>query len=333
MSELIAKNDMNEMRIEPTMTADENTAKADTKSGEIDLPLADIYRDENFLGREKRNEATVEDYAEIFIEYLEAMKNNEKVKYPFPPITVRHDEAGRYILLAGDHRSAAALKAGFTTIRAKIFHGSADEAFVFAMKDNATNALPLSKGDKRYIIIKALMRFNGRKSPRAVAKEIGCSPSYASEINVELCEKGLLEMAAKREGADGKMYPAKQKRAVRQRSTDCSEQVESLPTEPDTGSEMVQSALDFTPDGVIIPPPVGENKVPEKSAAERIDEFMASLDVFVHSLQYGDLCNFCRKLVDWLRRRAEGKRLLKSSVSKHDFPVGTPTESSKTIIP
>ena len=94
-------------------------------------------------------------------------------------------------------------------IQATVFLGSADDAFLVALKDNSAHGLRLSSGDKKYTIMKALRRFPD-KSLRMIAKDLGCAVSYTSEVAKELYESGQLTRKAKRTGRDGKKYTAKQ---------------------------------------------------------------------------------------------------------------------------
>lgn len=328
------KNDVNETKIDPTnpmeaeltMKTVETSTPADTKQGVIDLPLTDIQRDEKFLVRLERNEQTVEDYAELFKDYKEG-----KIKYPFPPITIWYDASGRCILLAGDHRTAAGSMAGLTTIKARVFQGSEREAYMLAYKDNATNALPLSRGDKKYAITKALRLFPD-KSLEFFVQELKCSKSYASELRKELYDTGQLIRPEEVIGEDGKTYRCGKEQPSEDTLKEVP-QVKGLLEESvsDAGLELMQAVLDFTVDDVALSPPIEEIKVPEKSPEERIDEFMASLDAFVGTLQYSGWRTLCRTLVDWLRRRAPGKKMLKYNVSKHDFPVKPPAAERTTI--
>ena len=156
----------------------------DTGDGAIMLPLAVINRDDEYIVRENLNPQGVQDYTELFTDYKEAVARNEKPKYPFPPIVVWLIN-GLYILLCGQHRFEAALKAGLTEILVQVFVGSPEEAFMIAFKDNAKHGVRMDDNDKRVAIIKALKRFPD-KSLGFFHKELGCSKSTLSVLRNEL---------------------------------------------------------------------------------------------------------------------------------------------------
>ena len=75
---------------------------------------------------------------------------------------------------------------------------------MFAIKDNRTNGLRLSHGDWKHCVSKVLLLSQGKKTPGAVAKELGCPRSTAYRIEKELSQTGQLPKVEKRRGADGK---------------------------------------------------------------------------------------------------------------------------------
>jgi len=216
--------------------------------------LADVKVDNTFRCREQEDDDTVESYTEAFTKYIKACKRSEKVRcedlhtivnldYPFPPIWVWHDN-GKYYLIAGFHRFLAATKAGLDKILVKEFRGTKEEAILFAMRDNRTNGLRMSYGDWKYCVGKALKLFPD-KTPGVVAKELGCSRSYAYKIEKELSTSGQLSSPKQRRGADGKKRSVKRKakqRPVASVKEPGSEPVLNPPKNETQGTESKQNA-------------------------------------------------------------------------------------------
>jgi len=184
------------------------------------IALTDVLVDDAFRCREQEDADAIEAYAEVFIKHIKAVKHSEKVRceqlrsidhleYPFPPAWVWQED-GLYYLIAGHHRYQAATKAGLDRIKVKEFHGTKDEALLFAMKDNLKNAVRMSYGDWKYCISKALRLFPD-KTPGAVAKELGCHRSYAYKIEKELSTSRQLPSVEERVGADGRKRSVKRK--------------------------------------------------------------------------------------------------------------------------
>jgi len=156
----------------------------------ISLQVNDIVLDEEYRVRVKEDEATIEKYAELYRDNEAALKRKEKPPHQMTLIVVWYDpNRGQYVLLGGYHRLEAARRAGLVEIQVSVFSGSPDEAFAVALKDNAKHGRPMSDGDKKYAIIKAFRRYDGAKGVREIAREVGCSASYASKINGELSGK------------------------------------------------------------------------------------------------------------------------------------------------
>jgi len=86
------------------------------------LPVQVItQKDEVFRIRVNDDEYTIEKYAELFREYLEALARGEKPEYPFAshPIWVWLIN-GVYIMITGYHRIAGARRAGLPKILVKV---------------------------------------------------------------------------------------------------------------------------------------------------------------------------------------------------------------------
>ena len=172
-----------------TMTGN-STGSGQQGEKETTLKLDDILLDDEYRIREKEDEATIAKYAELYRDNEAALKCKEKPPHQMTLIVVWLDpNRGQYVLLGGFHRLEAARRAGLVEIRVSVVYGSPDEAFAVALKDNAKHGRPMSDGDKKYAIIKAFRRYDGAKGIREIAREVGCSASYASKINGELSGK------------------------------------------------------------------------------------------------------------------------------------------------
>ena len=181
--------------------------------GAIFIDVATIQQRDEFRCRIKEDKETIERYTDTFEGYREALERGEKPRYPFPAIKV-WDDNGQYVLLGGYHRTAAARAAGQSKIKAIVFHGTADEAFMVAYRDNNTHGLNLSSGDKKYSIVKALLRFPD-KTLRILGKELGCTYSYISVIRKEMVANGELVEPDKRMGRDGIMRSTKRNNSTK----------------------------------------------------------------------------------------------------------------------
>lgn len=131
---------------------------------------------------------------------------------PFPPI-VLFDDGSAYWLAAGFHRIAAARRAGLSSVKANVYEGSVSDAYWFALTDNLTNGLPMSKADKK----EALKRLLGLGSvPLPEGEPV---PSYrelagtlkVSHPTISAWVKEIQDEAAE---AGGKNLPVREKRAT-----------------------------------------------------------------------------------------------------------------------
>ena len=182
------------------------------------IALTEIIVSDDFRCREHEDDETIEAYAETFIKYLKANKRADKVRYeelwgidhldyPFPPAWIWR-EGGQVYLIAGFHRYKAAEKAGQNKLLVKEFKGTKENAILLAMRDNRTHGKRLSYGDLKYCVEKALRLFLD-KTPGAIARDLGCSRSYASKIGKELSTSGQLTVPETRKGADGRVRSVK----------------------------------------------------------------------------------------------------------------------------
>ena len=209
-------DDKNEKNNAGSQQVEEKIVSTGEQHEVIMLPLATIQRDDEYIVRGNLNAKGVSDYAELFTDYREAVERKEKAKYPFPPIVVWFVN-GLYILLCGQHRFEAALKAGLTEILARVFDGSSDEAFLQAFKDNVKHGVRMTDNDKKVAAIKALKRFPN-KSLEFFVKELGGSKTTLSVLRNELYDTGQLARPDEVIGEDGKTYTRKPR--VRKKQSD-----------------------------------------------------------------------------------------------------------------
>ena len=249
--------------------------------------LTDVLIDNTFRCREQEDDGTVEEYTEVFKEYNKKPSKEEEIAlraggkvenavYPFHPVWVWQD-GDKYYLIAGFHRYMAAVKAGIEKIRVKEFHGTKDEAILFAMKDNRKNGLRMSYGDWKYCVGKALLLFPG-KTAGVIAKELGCSRSYAHKIQKELSTCGQLPRVETRIGADNKERSVQRK--IKQSIVSPVEEIDHEPMFdlPDnrrkaTSKQDRQTSHDApnvaAPVEVVIPIEPGEDIKPTTSSLEK----------------------------------------------------------------
>jgi hypothetical protein len=122
------------------------------------------------------------------------------VEAPLPPIIV-HRPTGRVI--DGRHRVAVALLRGKTTIEARYFDGSVEQAFVQAVLANVTHGLPLTLRDREAAARRILCDFS-TWSDRAIAQITGLASGTVGAIRRSLAGAGE---AAMRVGLDGRVRP------------------------------------------------------------------------------------------------------------------------------
>jgi hypothetical protein len=138
----------------------------------------------------------------------------------FPTITVIK-VGKRYKLVCGFHRYTAHKEAGLTEILADICEGDADDAVMYAARDNAYEGKARTNADKR-VTVKALLacpRWAGMTNS-AIGKAANVDHKTVTTIRSEVGNSqpagdsgGADSPPAKRRGLDGKLYPAKATRA------------------------------------------------------------------------------------------------------------------------
>jgi hypothetical protein len=187
----------------------------------------------------------------VAYEYGDEMKAGAK----FPPVVVFYDGA-EYWLADGFHRTEGALSAGRDEIECDVRQGTLAEAQWYSLSVNQSHGLRRDKDDVRRAI-EAGLRHPNYESDNQLAKHIGCSNSWVSEVHRAL--KPSLCGGAKsdlRKGADG-------------RTINTGNIGRSRPQTPDGGTRVTLEASTAPPD-----PPhplVTPEPPPPPQAAEQDD--------------------------------------------------------------
>jgi len=155
-----------------------------------ELPIDDVVLDPELNLRDALDPETVDRYAESW----ELM----------PPVSVFEVE-GRWLLVDGFHRHAAAIRQGRQSIEANIHLGSYTEALDFAAGANLTHGLPLRRTERRRAI-ELKLRLHPDYSDRRLAKESGVSRELVARVRHDLSTAGQIPTVQERVGADGKTY-------------------------------------------------------------------------------------------------------------------------------
>lgn len=116
------------------------------------------------------------------------------------PIVVHKDSLR---VIDGMHRLRARAGQGDTTIRARYFHGTDNEAFLFAVQSNTRHGLPLTREERRAAARRIIGAFPAM-SDRALSKYTGLAQQTVTRIRKELPSHGL---QGKRIGVDGRARP------------------------------------------------------------------------------------------------------------------------------
>ena len=110
----------------------------------------------------------------------------------FPPVVLYRDADDVHWLADGHYRVQAVADAlgieGQRTIRADIRHGSKRDAIYYAAEANAKHGTPLSRQEKRRVVIRLLQddEWSQQMSDSAIARHVGVSNGFVSTIHREL---------------------------------------------------------------------------------------------------------------------------------------------------
>ena len=155
--------------------------------------LADIVSDAGTQIRASISESVVADYAEQMAGGAE-----------FPPVVLFHD-GNQYYMADGFHRVLACERNQFREINAEVRKGTKTDALWYALGANRTNAHRLTSNDKRHAILMALNTWNGEKSNRQIADQVGCSDVWVGKVKNRVRTSSHLNRVT---GKDGKGYNA-----------------------------------------------------------------------------------------------------------------------------
>ncbi len=181
-------------------------SKTAGKSGDktiIELLSVSDIDDQNIIQlREKRSEATVQEYADIY---------REHPKGTLPPIvvfrTALDDQRNLDIVADGDHRIRAARAAELKRIEAEIRYGDRDAAVLYACGCNARHGLRRTHADLRNTVQTLLSNPKwAKRSDNWLAKTVGCSHTFVGKIREQLstCNAASPAAGSEREASDGR---------------------------------------------------------------------------------------------------------------------------------
>jgi len=156
--------------------------------------------------------------AELLIEVMEDYAEQMRGGVEFPPVTVFFD-GKNYWLVDGFHRLGAHQRVRPNApIEAEVIQGTQTEAQWHSLAANKTHGLRRTAEDRRRAVQAALRHPHGCKlSDREIAEHVGVSPStvgkYREQLKlqsgVQIGHLGNGQSGQKRQGRDGKQYPAR----------------------------------------------------------------------------------------------------------------------------
>lgn len=172
------------------------------------VPLATLRLDGGTQARAGLDEATVEEYAAV----AEAASFDG---WPdWPPLEAVEDEDGTLWLWDGFHRAAGCHEAGMAEARVNVRPGALDDARWLACSANTAHGLRRDNAAKRRAVEMALGNpKSAGLSSRAVALHCGVSHTFVDQIRSQSDQVATVA-TSRREGQDGKSYPASGKRAA-----------------------------------------------------------------------------------------------------------------------
>jgi len=130
----------------------------------------------------------------------------QQVPESWPPIAVIPHE-GRYLLVDGFHRYAAAQNLGLTAITAEVLSIPEDgDVHTLAFALNAVHGRPLSLDDRRAFAAR-LLAHQPQTSNMEVSRRSGLSPTTIATIRERLEATEQIEAVPERIGSNGNRYP------------------------------------------------------------------------------------------------------------------------------
>jgi ParB-like chromosome segregation protein Spo0J len=126
-----------------------------------------------------------------------------EVEDELPPIVV-HQATRRVI--DGMHRVRAAMLSGVDSIKALLFDGAEDEAFLLAVRLNVAHGLPLSRADRVAAAVR-IIRSSPQWSDRAIARAAGLSDKTVASLRRRATASAEIPQLPDRIGRDGRIRP------------------------------------------------------------------------------------------------------------------------------
>lgn len=117
-----------------------------------------------------------------------------------PPIVVHRSTL---TVIDGRHRLRAALVRGDTLIRARLFDGTEDEAFIYSVEANNAHGLPLTASDRHAAAVR-LLQVRPEWSDRSIASAVGVSAQTVGKVRRST---GTSSQLNGRVGRDGRVRP------------------------------------------------------------------------------------------------------------------------------
>jgi hypothetical protein len=124
-----------------------------------------------------------------------------ELETPLPPILV---DRRTMKVIDGMHRLITASLKGHETVEVRFFDGSAEDAFLWAVKENVAHGLPLSLTDRRAAAARIILS-HPELSDRALAKLIGLAARTVATIRRRVSDRA--GPSTVRVGRDGKVRP------------------------------------------------------------------------------------------------------------------------------
>lgn len=159
------------------------------------LPIEALILDPEIQPREKIDEPTVEEYAEV-------LRSGGEL----PPVETCQDQDDRYWVWDGYHRTTAHQRAGRKAVPVRVRPGSRADAAWLALQANKAHGLKRSNADKRRAVRLAL-HLHPEHSDRRIASWVGVSQTFVNEMRKaqlssdDSCESG---QPGRRVGLDGR---------------------------------------------------------------------------------------------------------------------------------
>lgn len=170
---------------------------------------------------------------------LEHVRALEAVAEAWPPLKAVFQD-GRYLLVDGFHRFAAAQNLGLETVPVLVLDLPEDgDLHGLAFSLNAAHGRPLNLSDRRAFAAR-LLQAHSDWSDREIGRRAGLVQPTIAKIRSDLESKAKIEPAETRIGRDGRSYTASQRSQPQPAS--------GLPDHYETGPTLIEKIADaFTP--------------------------------------------------------------------------------------